>query len=75
MEKCDFSDSEVLAPCKLVQQRIHLKRDINARSSPILRLPPEICSEIFVSYLSDNAWLGDGRAYPFRSPVISGRCL
>lgn len=39
----------------LEQRRLHMKREINDQSL-ILRLPPEITSEIFVSCLSDHSW-------------------
>jgi hypothetical protein len=44
-----------LGVLQLEQKRIPLKREINAQS-PILRLPPEITSEIFLSYLANHPW-------------------
>jgi hypothetical protein len=56
----------------LAQTRVHLKRDINARSTPIFRLPPEISSKIFVAYLLNNVWSESGWRSRFVSPLIFG---
>jgi F-box-like len=41
---------------QLVRQRVPLKRKINARFSPVLQLPVEITSEIFMTCFPPNAW-------------------
>jgi hypothetical protein len=41
---------------QLVQQRVALKRKINATLSPILQFPVEITSEIFTTCFPSNAW-------------------
>jgi hypothetical protein len=60
-------------PRELVLKLIHLKRNINACSSPVLQLPPEITSEIFFAYISDNVRDAvDTWQLQFRSPLIFG---
>jgi hypothetical protein len=39
---------------QLEQQQTRLKRQLNACRSPVLRLPPELTSEIFITYLADH---------------------
>jgi hypothetical protein len=41
---------------QLEQQKNSLKQHINAHRSPLLRLPPEITSEIFMSYLAYHGY-------------------
>ena len=55
---------------QLVGKRRHLKHEINARFAPILRLPPEMLSEISNKCLSSNVWDDDFR---FISPLIFGK--
>lgn len=55
----------------LVQSQYHLKRELNARSAPILQLPPELLSEIFIIYASGSVWSEWIRRH--RSPLILGK--
>jgi F-box-like len=73
-------DSEIARVTALLRQlrqkRTPLKREINAHST-VLRLPPEILSEIFVTYLATNgvdfvhqSWM---RLTITNSPLLFGR--
>jgi hypothetical protein len=62
---------------QLEQQRSRLKRQLNACRSPVLQLPPELTSEIFVTYLAHHEWDGLTSCLSdvliSRTPLLFGR--
>jgi hypothetical protein len=63
---------------QLEQQKALIKRQINARRSPLLRLPPEITSEIFTTYLACHGYAWDeldcySKLLISETPLLFGR--
>jgi hypothetical protein len=60
----------LLNPDQFFKSQYHLKRELNARSSPILQLPPELLSRVFCIHVWDIVW--DQWTPQPRSPLIFG---
>ena len=76
LQELDFQIARARTLIKeLRRKRIPLKRKINRFHSPVLRLPPELYSEIFTACLPEISWsaLGENVTVPYSNmPLLIG---